>query len=1007
MKTMQVFLSHTSDMALFPEGRSFVQAAMDAVGRARMVPVDMRYFAARDSMPVNYCREQVRACDIYIAIIGFRYGSVAAGEGVSYTESEFLAACSADLPRLVFLLAESAFSAGLADEDVGPVTGFRKRLSVAGLLVREFTTGDSLELEVFHALSDLESRLPHSFPDKLKRPASIAIPRSGDQEPASDGRRATASPPNGRPIAPGLDPVVGAARGGSGSDIVSVPPSVSPPRDEGAEQDYGSARHPTLPGRRRHWQRTGPRLARVLTGSPGFAGWAVRLRRLQLSFPPDMPGDEPVGEITAEGNRPVAAGGPHGGVRNWDTTVMQLATSPVLAEAADNLAREVRWTLEQEQKRRKIYAPDPLPARWRAAADHLTDPRVMIGVSCEGDGVADICRKVPWRRLVILGPAGSGKTVLAQQLALDYLNVREPSGAVPVVFSIGSWDPSTATLEQWMPGRLLRDHPFLDKATAVGLIADHRILPVLDGFDELAGNLRVMALEELNSAADRPLVLTSRLPEYENATMNDSVLYSAAVIELTGPSLEEVVAYLSAGGNEPAWTDVHDRLRSASGDQVCALLTEVLRNPLMAALARTIYKRRDPAKLLEKEFRTRGDVEEHLLSGFLRETYKNRPGERSRWGADRAQAALGYLADHLKQVGGSDLAWWEIGTTVPLLQRMLAVGTLCGLVFWLVLGAATLPVLPSYTVAYLPGPVYVSVQATGIGLAFGLAYGLAARFRGPPKPSRIQVRVRAGTRRQVRPALAKFRDGFIIGALCSGIAVSLIWAILAPTSVWKKALADLHIGADALPYLLSISLGTGLTLGLGLGLLNWLEVPVEAETVNGPLVLLRRNRATVRAQFLVVGLTSGLPLGIIYGFLVGPLPGCVDWILCAILIGTGWILSLTAWGQWVIFARVWLPLTGRLPWAAAAFLDDAHQRGVLRQSGAVYQFRHARLQDHLAVAQARRTRQNTQETSQNARLNGQGGWPVRLRQPHSPPPSRDHPRPHRLQLGRPPWAAQS
>ncbi|GGV95635.1 hypothetical protein GCM10015535_63320 [Streptomyces gelaticus] len=31
-----------------------------------------------------------------------------------------------------------------------------------------------------------------------------------------------------------------------------------------------------------------------------------------------------------------------------------------------------------------------------------------------------------------------------------------------------------------------------------------------------------------------------------------------------------------------------------------------------------------------------------------------------------------------------------------------------------------------------------------------------------------------------------------------------------------------------------------------------------------------------------------------------------------------------------------------------AFLDDAYRRGVLRQTGAVYQFRHIRLQHHLA-----------------------------------------------------------
>jgi len=37
-----------------------------------------------------------------------------------------------------------------------------------------------------------------------------------------------------------------------------------------------------------------------------------------------------------------------------------------------------------------------------------------------------------------------------------------------------------------------------------------------------------------------------------------------------------------------------------------------------------------------------------------------------------------------------------------------------------------------------------------------------------------------------------------------------------------------------------------------------------------------------------------------------------------------------------------------LPFGFMAFLDDAHRRGVLRQVGAVYEFRHARLQERLA-----------------------------------------------------------
>jgi tetratricopeptide (TPR) repeat protein len=125
-----------------------------------MTPVDMRYFAARDSLPADYCRQQVQSCDIYVAIIGFRYGSIVEGEGVSYTESEFLAATAAGLPRLVFLLADDARLPGTSDDDLRRVRGFRKRLHEAGLLVREFKSSASLELEVFHALRELANLVP-------------------------------------------------------------------------------------------------------------------------------------------------------------------------------------------------------------------------------------------------------------------------------------------------------------------------------------------------------------------------------------------------------------------------------------------------------------------------------------------------------------------------------------------------------------------------------------------------------------------------------------------------------------------------------------------------------------------------------------------------------------------------------------------------------------------------------------------------------------------------------
>jgi hypothetical protein len=77
--TSQVFVSHTSDMELFPAGRSFVQAVLDGIGRAGLAAVDMRHFAAREGAPVEYCRQRVCECEFYVAVIGFRYGSLVPG----------------------------------------------------------------------------------------------------------------------------------------------------------------------------------------------------------------------------------------------------------------------------------------------------------------------------------------------------------------------------------------------------------------------------------------------------------------------------------------------------------------------------------------------------------------------------------------------------------------------------------------------------------------------------------------------------------------------------------------------------------------------------------------------------------------------------------------------------------------------------------------------------------------------------------------------------------------
>jgi hypothetical protein len=161
----RVFLSHTSELREFPEERSFVAAAERAVSRAGDSVLDMEYFPARDEKPAGYCRKQVRRAQVYVGIIGFRYGSAVPDEpGMSYTELEFAEAGRAGLPRLVFLLDEKAAADRpefLADPDTGLAARqrmFRERLENSGITVRAVASPGDLELLLYQSLTELPGR---------------------------------------------------------------------------------------------------------------------------------------------------------------------------------------------------------------------------------------------------------------------------------------------------------------------------------------------------------------------------------------------------------------------------------------------------------------------------------------------------------------------------------------------------------------------------------------------------------------------------------------------------------------------------------------------------------------------------------------------------------------------------------------------------------------------------------------------------------------------------------
>jgi len=120
----------------------------------------MEYFSAREDKPTEYAREQVRRADVYVGIIGFRYGSpVRDNPDLSYTELEFNMATEQGLPRLVFMLDQDAVLPLPKNSLLDPQyerrqQEFRRRLkqTVTPSLV---AAPEQLETLLFQALSEL------------------------------------------------------------------------------------------------------------------------------------------------------------------------------------------------------------------------------------------------------------------------------------------------------------------------------------------------------------------------------------------------------------------------------------------------------------------------------------------------------------------------------------------------------------------------------------------------------------------------------------------------------------------------------------------------------------------------------------------------------------------------------------------------------------------------------------------------------------------------------------
>lgn len=284
------------------------------------------------------------------------------------------------------------------------------------------------------------------------------------------------------------------------------------------------------------------------------------------------------------------------------------------------------------------------------------------------------------------------------------------------------------------------------------------------------------------------------------------------------------------------------------------------------------------------------------------------------WGAPRPAAAKIRFA-------GSPIG--ALGGLVAALGFGLMVGVGTELWFQLELQSAYEPTGsadPGFTKTH--GPLAWFIEGPGAGLESGLMAALVGAI----------VFGLGGL--LGRGSIRRAMGGVLVG-LGLGISGGIVLGFLRVT-----------VSIDDWPWAgLQSGVGGGLVLGLILGFARLLSHPTDTARAANPASVLRSDRARALSIALLISVGGLLVVGIGLGSgLSGLGAGCG--LLFAIV--SGLVVGLHSAFGGLVIVRVWFALRGQLPWRVMRFLDDAYRRGVLRQVGAVYQFRHARLQDRLA-----------------------------------------------------------
>ena len=158
-RKLQVFVSSTYNDLIFER-----QAAVESILRAGHIPAGMELFAAGSESQLDIIRRWIDGSDIYMLLLGGRYGSIEPNSGLSYTEIEYRYAMEQNKPIFAVILSDTFIQEKVKDKGTSIVElAERNKLASFEELVKKKISRyandkSEIRLSVLESMLDIQSR---------------------------------------------------------------------------------------------------------------------------------------------------------------------------------------------------------------------------------------------------------------------------------------------------------------------------------------------------------------------------------------------------------------------------------------------------------------------------------------------------------------------------------------------------------------------------------------------------------------------------------------------------------------------------------------------------------------------------------------------------------------------------------------------------------------------------------------------------------------------------------